>query len=82
MATNLPRFLAGDTSATYMGESTEAAPTANPPKSRAEMNPNEVVARAVAAQESAKNKATIICKGMCITRKISVLKRDLKNWAS
>jgi len=57
IATNLPRFLAGDTSATYIGESTDAAPTARPPKRRAKMKPTDVLASAVAAQERAKNRA-------------------------
>jgi len=56
----VPRLLAGETSATYIGESTEAAPTARPPKSLAEMKPIDVFAIAVAPQEIAKNKATII----------------------
>src|SRR5450759_2444197 len=58
MATNIPRLLGGATSATYMGDNTEAAPTAKPPNKRAEIKITDDVARAVNAQETAKNSAT------------------------
>src|SRR5450759_1148448 len=60
MATNMPLLLAGATSATYIGDNTEAAPTARPPNRRAEMKRTDVPEIAVSAQETAKNKATMI----------------------
>lgn len=56
----MPRFLGGATSATYIGDSTEAAPTANPPKRRAKIKITDVFARAVNAHETAKKRATKI----------------------
>ena len=56
----MPLFLGGATSATYIGDRTEAAPTANPPNKRAEIKTTDEVARAVNVQETAKNNATTI----------------------
>ena len=50
----------GITSATYIGERTETAPTDNPPIMRKKINKNEVVAIADPIHERAKNKATTI----------------------
>src|SRR5450759_3054310 len=60
MATNMPRFLAGETSATYMGDSTEAAPTAKPPNKRDAIKRVDDVAMAVTEHETAKKSATMI----------------------
>ena len=60
MATSIPRFFGGATSATYIGERTEAAPTARPPNTRAVIKITHEVARAVNVQETAKKRATII----------------------
>src|SRR5450759_3447793 len=60
MATNIPRFLGGATSATYMGDNTEAAPTASPPNNRAEIKIKDEDARAVKVHETAKKRAVKI----------------------
>src|ERR1035437_3927242 len=58
MATSIPLLFGGATSATYIGDNTDAAPTAKPPNKRAEIKTKEKDARDVNVQETAKNSAT------------------------
>src|ERR1035437_76243 len=60
MDTSMPLLLGGATSATYIGDSTEAAPTAKPPNKRAEIKITDDDAKAVNVQETAKKSATTI----------------------
>src|ERR1700761_5344692 len=53
-----PRMGAGETSATYIGESKETPPTASPPRNRATTNPAKLGASAVATEVTAKSSAT------------------------
>ena len=56
----MPLLLGGATSATYIGDRTEAAPTAKPPNKRAEIKITDDDARAVNVHETAKKRATMI----------------------
>src|ERR1035437_8922877 len=58
MATSIPLLLAGATSATYIGDRTDAAPTARPPNKRAQIKRTDVADMAVRAHDTAKNRAT------------------------
>ena len=53
-----PRIEGGETSDTYMGESSETPPTAMPPRNRAQMKSVKLGAAAVATEVSANSTAT------------------------
>src|SRR3954469_2391056 len=58
IAPRRPRMEGGDTSDTYMGESSDTAPTASPPRKRATTKDVKLPAAAVAAEVRAKRTAT------------------------